>query len=170
LSLETIVGQEAAEISADMRESLLVNVQAMLGRFATSEVGRAIADPAAEPRFELPFAWDWDGIPVHGQIDLLYREDGARWRVVDLKTDRVSAGIVEDIARPYLVQIGLYARALEAATGVRPSAGLLFLGTGIWHEPSWDAIEAAMADARSSIDAGLVLDPNLPEYFGDEDD
>ncbi len=170
VSLETIVAQEAAEVSLDVRAALHDQVQAMLDHFATSEVGRAIADPAATPRFELPFAWDWDGIPVHGQIDLLYRLEGSRWRVVDFKTDRVSPTTVADVTRPYLVQIGLYACALEAATGVRPSAGLLFLGAGIWHEPSWDDIETAMADARSRIDAGLVLDPSLPEYLGDEDD
>jgi hypothetical protein len=121
------------------------------------------------PHFENPIAWDWEGVPVHGQIDLLYRTSSG-WRIVDFKTDDVSPQTVADAARPYHVQIGLYARALEAATGVRPAAGLLFLRSGLWYEPPWTEIEAAMAEARGRIDAGLLLDPELPEYLGDEDD
>lgn len=113
-------------------------------------------------------AWDWDGIPVHGQLDLLYQEGAAgRWCVVDFKTDRVTAGREAEVGAPYLVQIGLYAKALEAAVGVRPRAGLLFLSSGVYYEPVWDEVDAALTAARREIDAGLLLDPAVSEYLED---
>jgi len=168
-TLETIARQAAGEVGGEALTDLLAEVNAMLDRFLASDIGRALGDPSAQPQFEVPFAWDWDGIPVHGQIDLLYR-DGPRWRVVDYKTDRISAGKAREAARPYLVQIGLYASALEAATGVRPAAGLFFLRDGHWYEPPRADIEAAMTEVRARIDAGLVLDPDLPEYLGFKED
>jgi hypothetical protein len=141
----------------------------MLARFDASSVARELSEPDATPRFEAPFAWDWDGVSVHGQIDLLYRTR-AGWRVVDFKTDHVSDAGIEEVTRPYLVQIGLYARAIEAATGARPTAGLLFLRDGRWYEPPWDDVEAALAEARARIDGGLMLDPELTEYLGGDDD
>lgn len=171
--LATIAAQEAAEAPSDVRGALVNEVEMMLDRFARSEVAAGLASPDARPRFELPFAWDWDGIPVHGQIDLLYHS-GTGWRVVDFKTDRVpEPGLeaeVEAAAQSYLVQIGLYARAIEAATGRRPEAGLLYLRTGRWYEPPWGAVEAAMASARRRIDRGLLLDPELTEYLGGDNE
>ena len=169
IEVPTIARQEAPAVSDEVRAALVADVEEMLARFGASEVASQLASPGAMPRFEAPFAWDWDGVPVHGQIDLLYRL-GGRWRVVDFKTDRVSASGIEGASRPYLVQLGLYARAIEAATHERPSAGLLFLRLGHWYEPPWSAIDAALADARRRIDGGPVLDPELAEYLaaGDE--
>lgn len=92
---------------------------------------------------------------------------GGVWSTV--KTDRVTAGREPDAGAPYLVQIGLYAKALEAATGARPRAGLLFLRSGVYYEPPWDEMEAALAAARQQVDSGLLLDPALPEYLGNEE-
>ena len=77
------------------------------------------------------------------------------WYVVDFKTDRVTAGREVEAAAPYLVQIGLYAKAVEAAVGVRPSAGLLFLHSGVYYEPPWNELDAALAEARRQVDSGL---------------
>jgi len=169
LEVAAIATQEAAEASFEVRATLVAEVEAMLARFEGSDVAAELRSPGASPRFEVPFAWDWDGIPVHGQIDLLYRSPEG-WRVVDFKTDRVTDAGMEEAARPYLVQIGLYARAIEAATGVRPSAGLLFLRDGRWHQPADAEVDAALVAARARIDGGLMLDPELAEYLGGDDD
>ncbi len=168
-TIEAIVAEEAA-VDLDTRTVLAEEARGMLDRFAASEAGRGAAAPESRGRFEMPFAWDWDGVPVHGQIDLLYRDAASgEWCVVDFKTDRVVAGHEAEAAEPYLVQIGLYAKALEAATGKRPRASLLFLRSGTSYEPPWPQVEAALAAARREIDAGLVLDPAPLDYLGDEE-
>ncbi len=53
---------------------LVVEVSEMLDRFAGSRLAATLRDPATRSYFELPFAWDWEGVPVHGTIDLLYRD------------------------------------------------------------------------------------------------
>ena len=98
----------------------------MLDRFTRSPVAAALAAPDVERWFELPFAWDWEGVPVHGSIDLVYRDAGG-WHVIDFKSDRLDGTSAQEAARPYAVQIGLYQRAIEAAVGEAASAGLLFL-------------------------------------------
>ncbi|MEX2373272.1 MAG: PD-(D/E)XK nuclease family protein, partial [Dehalococcoidia bacterium] len=163
--VDAITAEEADDLDEATRTTLATEAREMLARFRESPTGRAVEAAGAAARFEAPFAWDWDGIPVHGQIDLLVPE-GGRWRVIDFKTDRVQPGGERAAAQGYLVQIGLYARALEAATGQRPAAGLLFLRTGTLHEPSWDEMDAALAAARVAVDAGMTLDaaPEYPEY------
>ncbi|MGE3856490.1 MAG: UvrD-helicase domain-containing protein [Dehalococcoidia bacterium] len=167
-ALARIVLEEVPIADEATRDALAADAQALVDRFAASDVGRAAA--GGDARFEVPFAWDWDGIPVHGQIDLLYRTAQGAWCVVDFKTDRVTPGREVQAAAPYLVQIGLYARALQAATGAFPRLGLLFLRTGVFHEPSPAELDAALARAREEIDAGLRLDPGLPDYLGADED
>ena len=92
----------------------------LVARYAASEIGLAAA--AGDARFEVPFAWDWDGIPVHGQIDLLTRTRDGAWCVVDFKTDReISA---EHLDR-YRRQVAVYAAAIAKATGEAASATLV---------------------------------------------
>lgn len=55
-----------------------------------------------------------DGTTVEGTVDLAFEEDG-RWHVVDFKTDRELSEA--DIER-YRRQVGLYAFAIEQATGI----------------------------------------------------
>ncbi|GMU39622.1 MAG: ATP-dependent DNA helicase [Chloroflexota bacterium] len=158
VDVAALVRAEAQDaLAPDAQATLVAEVEEMVARFRASAIGRAIARPEAEARFESPFAWDWDGVPVHGTVDLLFRE-GDGWRVVDFKTDRVTAGRSAEAAAPYLVQIGIYARALAAATGAPVRAGLLFLRTGEWYEASPADLDAALAEARARIDAGTIID------------
>ena len=57
--------------------ALAGEVREMLDRFTRSPVAAALAAADVERWFELPFAWDWDGVPVHGSIDLVYRDAAA---------------------------------------------------------------------------------------------
>ena len=136
---------------------------AMLAEFARSPVAATLADPDVERWFELPFAWDWDGLPVHGAIDLVYR-DADGWHVVDFKTDGLDGTSASAVAERYLVQIGLYQRAVEAAVGEEPAAGLLFLRSGELVQPPRAALDAALAEARERVDAGALLDPETVEF------
>ncbi len=168
-ALEALARAEGGDLLAEETlRTLVAEVDEMVTRFRASEVGQAVGRPEAQGRFEAPFAWDWDGVPVHGTVDLLYR-DADGWRVVDFKTDRVASGRTSEAAAPYLVQIGLYAGALQAATGERPRAGLLFLRTGEWYEVPADDIEAALAEARRRIDEGTLTDLSGSDAI-DEDD
>ena len=138
--------------------AVAADAASMLARFAATGVAAALADPAVERWFELPFAWDWDGLPVHGAIDLAYR-DADGWHVIDFKTDRLDGTTASEVASRYLVQIGLYQRALAAAVGGESTAGLLFLRTGQLVEPDGPSLDAALAEARARVDAGALLDP-----------
>jgi hypothetical protein len=78
------------------------------------------ADAGGRCRRETPVTWrEADGSLVEGQVDLAFEEaDG--WCVVDFKTDRRL-----DAALPvHRQQLGLYVRAIAAATG-RPARGVL---------------------------------------------
>ena len=152
---------------ADRLAGLADEITEMLDRFEASDLAQVLHDPETEVHFELPFAWDWDGVPVHGTIDLAYR-DGAEWRIVDFKTDRVAGRNLDDLAAPYLPQLGLYGRALERAVGMRPVVALHFLRSGTQYTATWDAVDSALAEARARVDAGAALDPELPEYVADE--
>ena len=157
--LEALVREESERAlgAADVR-AVAGEAAAMLARFAASPLAASLAAPDAERWFELPFAWDWDGVPVHGAIDLVWR-DADGWRVIDFKTDRLDGAPASEAAERYLVQLGVYRRAVAAAVGGEPRAGLLFLRGGALVEPPPAALDAALAGARARVDAGALLDP-----------
>ena len=138
--------------------ALAGEVREMLDRFTRSPVAAALASADVERWFELPFAWDWDGVPVHGSIDLVYR-DASGWHVIDFKSDRLDGTSAQEAASHYAVQIGLYQRAIEAAVGAPASAGLLFLRSGELARLEPAEVEAALAEARERVDAGVLLEP-----------
>ena len=144
--------------------ALAAEVREMLDRFAQSPLAATLAEAAVERWFELPFAWDWDGVPVHGSVDLVYR-DGSGWNVIDFKSDRLDGTTAQEVASRYAVQIGLYQRAIEAAVGAPASAGLLFLRSGELTVLEPAVIEAAIAEARERIDAGALLEPADAGYL-----
>jgi hypothetical protein len=144
---------------------VLAEVDEMLDRFDRSELAQVLRRPGTRAHFELPFSWDWDGVPVHGTIDLAYEAGGA-WRVVDFKTDEVRGDLAETAA-PYLPQLALYASALERATGQRPEASLLFLRECRTYTPPPMDLYGALVTTRSRIDAGQMLEPEQPPGLDD---
>ena len=144
--------------------ALAGEVREMLDRFTRSPVAAALAAADVERWFELPFAWDWDGVPVHGSIDLVYH-DASGWHVIDFKSDRLNGTSAQEAASHYAVQIGLYQRAIESAVGAPASAGLLFLRSGELARPEPAEVEAALAEARERVDAGALLEPADAGYL-----
>lgn len=138
-------------------ERVAAEVEGYLERFAASELGRLLAAGEIEARYEVPFAWDWGGVPVHGTVDLVYRDRGGGWHVVDFKTDAVGGRSLAAAAGPYLAQLGLYGMAVERAVGARPALELYFLRSGEVYEAAWSDVAPAVAEARERVDAGTEL-------------
>ena len=159
----------ARTLDADVGEmataQLAAEVDAMLDLLDASPLAATLRDPSTRAHFELPFSWDWDGVPVHGTIDLAY-EAGGVWRVVDFKTDEVRGGLAET-ADPYLPQLALYASALERATGQRPEASLLFLRDCRTYTPPPMDLYGALVTTRERIDAGQMLEIQPSPGLGD---
>ena len=162
---ELVRAEGSGALDEQTVNAVVAAVAPMLGRFESSELAAVLRDPQTQSYFELPFAWDWDGVPVHGSIDLVYR-DVEGWHVVDFKTDQVTRSL-DDLAEPYVSQLGLYGLALERALRTRPALALLFLRTGEMFVPGWPEVETALELARERVDAGALLDPDAPEYIAE---
>ena len=153
--LRELASRLGTRLSDDDLADVVADVDGMLDDFDGSELAATLRDPATRAHFELPFSWAWDGVAVHGSIDLAYEASG-QWHVVDFKTDRVEQGGEGERATAYLTQLGVYAGAIEAATGQRPNAGLIFLRTGTLYWADDSDIDASLAVTRSRIDSGEV--------------
>ena len=84
-------------------------------------------DGATERYTELPF---WLHSPpgvIDGVIDLLYRDQGGNWNLVDWKTERVNGERVEELRREYSSQLAWYARAVTDIIGSVHQVSLVFL-------------------------------------------
>lgn len=136
-TLQAVAGDEsmvdgvaAAQALAEGVPTLAAEVAAYVhSALSTDVVRRAFA---GEHWSELYVgAVEHDGILLEGFIDLLFRESperGGELVIVDYKTDAVAGGsALAERARFYSPQIEAYVRALEAATGERARAELVFL-------------------------------------------
>ena len=146
---------------------IAVDVEAMLDLLDASPLASTLRDQDTRAYFEMPFNWDWDGVPVHGAIDLVYQSEGS-WRLIDFKTDDIRGRTLAEAAESYLPQLALYAAALERAIGQRPAASLLFLRTGDFYTPPDAALDQALADTRARIDEGQALE--TPPFADLEDE
>ena len=156
-SLTALVRTLAEDHSYREIEKAAAEVDAMLDLLDVSPLAQTLRRPDTESYFELPFSWDWDGAPVHGTVDLVYRRHGA-WHLIDFKTDEVRGDDFQDAAIPYVPQLALYSSALERAFGQRPTASLLFLRTGHLFTLTPLELAAALDETRSRLDAGQMLE------------
>lgn len=97
----------------------------LLAQFADSTVRQAL-DRAQQVYRELPFVYRAGERTIHGVIDVLYF-DGKTWTVLDFKTAQVDGGGAWENAKRYFLQVGIYARAVEARTGQTPRAQLYYI-------------------------------------------
>ncbi|HWE53547.1 MAG TPA: UvrD-helicase domain-containing protein [Bryobacteraceae bacterium] len=94
--------------------------------FGDGPLGNDAANATRSAR-EWDFIVDIDDMMVRGVIDLWFEADG-QIRIVDYKTDDVTAADAAVRAAEYAPQLAIYALALERAFGIRPaSAHLHFL-------------------------------------------
>jgi ATP-dependent helicase/nuclease subunit A len=118
----------------------------LVRRLLASPRGTAIA-AAAEVHRELEFllAWppggtDRDGLCLQGFIDCLYRDAAGGWRLIDYKTNRVTAAQAARVAESnYQMQMLVYGLAVERILGRPPEElTLCFLRPGVEHRFAWD--------------------------------
>jgi ATP-dependent helicase/nuclease subunit A len=169
---ENPIHQWCEQLAADY---VLTNVQQaahlaeqMVERFMASSRWQQIAAAAVLHR-ELEFLLAWppdhdnngDGRFLQGYIDCLYQDAGGKWRLVDYKTNDLSASASAVAANRYEMQMFVYAMAAERALG-KPPAELVvhFLRPGVEHILAWDKdarrrgialVNEALATADSSI-------------------
>jgi hypothetical protein len=87
-------------------------IRAFVASYCESELGTRIASLEGA-KAELPFAFEHDGVLLHGRIDVLHR-DGPRALVLDYKTNSLAeaeGGPDEIVARDYRLQRLVYALA-----------------------------------------------------------
>ncbi len=145
-------------------ERVVADVDAMLDRFDASDLAATLRAPRTRAYFEMPFSWDWEGVPVHGTMDLVY-ETGGVWNVLDFKADEIEGRSLPEAASPYLPQLALYAAALERATGQRPVTGFVFLRTGDVYAPPTKDLSNALAATRALIGDGQLLEMSSTAEF-----
>ena len=125
LEIERQIQRERAFLSAADAEELEKSVS----NFVNGEWGDLARK--SEIHRELPFIYKLSSGQVRGQIDLVIKTPAGDWIIVDYKTGRVaSEKELEAKARPYELQILLYALALKdiagAAGGIKNIRGVLY--------------------------------------------
>jgi hypothetical protein len=94
----------------EVTDEELERIEGFVDAYCTSELATRIAKLAgAVP--ERPFAFEHDGVLLHGRLDVLWRE-GVRAMVVDYKTNSLAEGTPEEIVESdYHLQRLVYALA-----------------------------------------------------------
>ncbi|MDY7009932.1 MAG: UvrD-helicase domain-containing protein, partial [Planctomycetota bacterium] len=116
---EALVGRVAAEMELMVPTGPLAReLSDMLKRLAKSPLLRQLTE-AKQRLTELSFVYRAGlqraqsnrAIDITGQIDLLYRDAGGAWHVVDYKSGRLGPGEVEARAKRYELQMMIYLSA-----------------------------------------------------------
>ena len=95
-------------------EEELAHIAGFVASYCESELAQRIAALAVSPagaRPERPFAFQHDGVLLHGRLDVLHR-DGSHALVLDYKTNSLAEGTAEEIVEAdYRLQRLVYALA-----------------------------------------------------------
>jgi ATP-dependent exoDNAse (exonuclease V) beta subunit len=134
-------------------------IEGFVDAYCTSELAGRIAKLAgAVP--ERPFAFEHDGVLLHGRLDVLWRE-GDRALVVDYKTNSLAEGTPEEIVESdYRLQRLVYALACFRAGAEEVEVVYHFLerADGVvattFGRPELPGLEAELSAAIRRIDAG----------------
>jgi hypothetical protein len=137
----------------------LERIGAFVEAYCESELARriAIVDGAKQ---EPPFAFEHDGVLIHGRLDVLHR-DGPRALVVDYKTNLLGERTPQEIVESnYRVQRLVYALACFRAGAEEVEVVYAFLErpdavvSSTFTVPDVPALEAELSDAIRRINAG----------------
>ncbi len=164
-SLDELIGKVDSGLGEQAVRRVAAEVDGMLDTFDASPLAETLRDGDTRSWFELPFSWDWDGVPVHGTIDLACEVEGT-WHVLDFKTDDLRGRSLAEAGHAYLPQLALYASALKKAVGGSPVPGLMFLRTGDLYLPPPADLDQALAATRGRIDQGDLVDAPPSRFDG----
>src|SRR2546421_11883416 len=136
--------------------------------YCESDLARRIsALPGASP--ERPFAFEHDGVLLHGRLDVLHR-DGGRALVVDYKTNSLAEGTPEEIVESdYRLQRLVYALACFRAGAEEVEVVYHFLERpdapveAVFTSADVPELEAELSAAIARIQAGEF--PPTPSDF-----
>jgi ATP-dependent helicase/nuclease subunit A len=137
----------------------LERIEAFVTSYCESEVARRFAAlPGAVP--ELPFAFEHDGVLLHGRLDVFHRRDG-RALVLDYKTNALAEGAPEEIVEAdYRLQRLVYALACFRAGAEEVEILYQFLErpdapvTTTFARADVPALEGELSEAIARIQAG----------------
>jgi ATP-dependent helicase/nuclease subunit A len=91
----------------------------------------------------------------HGYIDCLYQGADGPWRLLDFKTNRVTAENLAAVANQYELQLLVYTLAIEQALGEPPAeVALLLLDDGREHSFKW--VDSDRRKGLRQIDAAMA--------------
>jgi hypothetical protein len=94
----------------DVSDEEVARIEAFVEAYCSSELAARVATLAGAT-VERPFAFEHDGVLLHGRLDVLWRE-GARALVLDYKTNSLAEGSPEEIVEgDYRLQRLVYALA-----------------------------------------------------------
>ena len=99
---------------------------------------------------EVPILLEEGGAVWIGSIDLLYRDAGGEWVILDYKTEDPGTDLPAS-ARRHAPQLGVYVRAAQRALGSRPRAEIFWVRTGV----------------RTAVDPGPLDPPPTSTPAGD---
>jgi hypothetical protein len=149
-------------------EEELERIGAFVVAYCESELARRIASLGGA-RPERPFAFEHDGVLVHGRLDVLYR-DGPRALVVDYKTNVLGERTPDEIVdADYRVQRLVYALACFRAGAEEVEVVYAFLErsdavvSSTFVRDDMPALEADLSDAIRRINAGEFV-PTPDEF------
>ena len=137
----------------------LERIHAFVASYCESELAARIAGlEGAAP--ELPFAFEHDGVLLHGRLDVLHRH-GPRAMVLDYKTNSLEEGTPEEIVeRDYRLQRLVYALACFRSGAEEVEVVYHFLErpdavvTDCYRLEDAPALEAELSAAIAEIQAG----------------
>jgi ATP-dependent exoDNAse (exonuclease V) beta subunit len=137
----------------------VARIEAFVGSYCGSELAARIAELPGVT-VERPFAFEHDGVLLHGRLDVLWR-DGPRALVLDYKTNSLDEGTPEEIVESdYRLQRLVYALACfrAGADDVEVVYHFLERPDAVVSTPfgrlEMPALEAELSEAIRRIDAG----------------
>ena len=149
-------------------EEELARIGGFVASYCGSELAQRIAAlPGARP--ERPFAFEHDGVLLHGRLDVLHR-DGPRALVLDYKTNSLAEGTAEEIVEAdYRLQRLVYALACFRAGAEEVEVVYHFLEQAdavvslTFARTDMPALEAELSEAIGRIRAGEFV-PTPSEF------
>jgi ATP-dependent helicase/nuclease subunit A len=154
----------------DVTDEELAQIAGFVASYCESELARRVAALPGAAK-ERPFAFEHDGVLLHGRLDVLARDPRSRrLLVVDYKTNSLAEGTPEEIVEAdYRLQRLVYALACFRAGAEEVEVVYHFLErpdavvAATFTRADLPALEAELSEAIATIQAGVFV-PSPDEF------